>query len=535
MTELLLAKHFAIGGRELYEDRVDVSHLRTAGGQELAVAVVADGVGGEATGERASQITLYSILSYLPRGTETSVVELLANALRYANRQVYRIALAEGRRGMASTAAVAAVVDGKTLFVACVGDSPIYLCRGRRLTRLTVDHTHATQLVRSGRMTRAEAEKQAGGLALVQAIGLQESVEPDIGFYVGIEDPRVAAERGRPGLPLRRGDSVLVCSDGLVKASAAAGPPVRTEEIVAILESSIGDEAARTLIAFALGRQPDDNVSVALIQLADPGRAGRVRASRRVSLLAATATVGILLVAFFSLLRDRDRLTEANRALAAEATRIGLQAAFTATASTRPTSTRATTPLPSPSPTVAESAYIVDFQGTVPLREDGLVDTAGNGAVLVVPAPAEGRDAIVVVGPSTQLALQAVTSQKALASLGAGGEVLVWSGDFPEGVVIEFGPGSWLAVLAGCAMLSPSTSAAPGAWDATCWGGDCRYSAAVGAATIPLRPWERLALTSGPLETAVFPVGERELERLQAILSSAAGELGPEPLACLTP
>ncbi|HKY83895.1 MAG TPA: protein phosphatase 2C domain-containing protein [Anaerolineales bacterium] len=537
MTDLVLAKHFAIGGRVLYEDRVEATRLRTAGGLELTLAIVADGVGGEAMGERASQITLDSILNYLPRGAESDVVELLANALHYANQQVYRIAQAEARRGMASTAALAAVVDGKTLYVASVGDSPIFLCRGRRLTRLTVDHTHATQLVRSGRMSREEAEKQPGGLSLVQAIGAQESVEPDVGFYVGIENPRVAAQRGRQGLPLRRGDSVLVCSDGLVKPSVATGPAVRKEEIISVLGASSGDEAARTLIAFALGRQPDDNVSVAVIQWPDPGRAARIRATRSLSLLTAAATVGVLLVGFVYLLRERDRLNQANGALAAAATQAQAEAAATQLSVVLSTPTLPATPVPMPSPTFSEGAYVRDLEvGTVPVGEDGLVGTGGRGALVVVPASGEGANAVFVVGPSTRLALQAITSRKALVSLGTGGAVLVWNGGLPDGVVVSFGPsGSWLTLPVGCAMLSPSADTASIGWDVTCWGGECSYSAAVGEGTIPIQPWERLALTWDPLETAVFPVGEVDLERLQAILSSAPAELDPEALACLTP
>jgi protein phosphatase len=533
VTELVLAKHFAIGGRGLYEDRVEVSRLRTAGGLDLAVAIVADGVGGEATGERASQITVDSILSYLSRGAEPGVVELLANALHYANQQVFRIAQAEARRGMASTAAVAAVVDDKTLFVASVGDSPIFLCRGRRLTRLTVDHTRATQLVRSGGMSREEAEKQPGSLALVQAIGAQETVEPDIGFYVGTEDPRLAAERGRQGLPLRRGDSLLVCSDGLVKPSAADGPAVRKEEIVSVLGASNGDEAARTLIAFALGRQPDDNVTVALIQLADPGRPARIRATRRLFLATAGVAVGVLLIGFVYLLRERDRLNRTNRSLAA----IASQASpLTTPIAVQPTPSPSATPLPTSSPAPPQAPYLVDSQGTVPLADDGIIGSGENGALVVIPPPTGGANAVLVVSPSTRVAVQAVTARRALVALGNDGAVLVWSGGFLDGVVVEFGPSrSWLTIRSGCAMLSPAPDTESDAWEATCWGGECLYSAAIGAAAIPLRPWERLALTWDPLETAVFPVGQEDLERLQAVLASPPVEPEPEALACLTP
>ena len=170
------------------------------------------------------------------------------------------------------------------------------------------------------------------------------------------------------------------------------------------------------------------------------------------------------------------------------------------------------------------------------MAEDGILDSGEGSALVVIPAPAEGANALLIMSPSTRLALQAVTSRRALVVLGRGGAVLVWSGGFPDGVVIEFGPsGSWLTIRSGCAMLSPSADTRSGAWEATCWGGDCLYSAAIGAATIPLPPWERLTLKWDPLETAVFSVGEQDLERLQAVLSSAPSEPDPEALACLTP
>jgi hypothetical protein len=401
-------------------------------------------------------------------------------------------------------------------------------------------------------MSREEAEKQPGGLALVQAIGAQETVEPDIGFYVGTEDPHLAAERGRQGLPLRRGDSLLVCSDGLVKPSAADGPAVRKEEIVSVLGASNGDEAARTLIAFALGRLPDDNVSVALIQLADPGRPARIRARRRLSLVTAGVAVGVLLIGFVYLLRERDRLEQANRALAAAATQAQAPLerlpeselrrgevetqVWVAVMETMTASAAAATPSSTQSPAAREGAYTLGAGGSAPLPENGLVETGGEGALVFVPAPDGAGSALLVVGPSTQLSLQASTSRKVLVSLGAGGMTLVWSGGFPDGVVLSFGPtGSSLNVRAGCAMLGPSTETAADGWDVTCWGGECTYSGAIGTAAIPLRPWERLALSWDPLQTAVFPVGEAELETLQTVLASAPEGLEPEAIACLTP
>jgi hypothetical protein len=126
----------------------------------------------------------------------------------------------------------------------------------------------------SGTMTAGAAAANPRADVLIHYLGRQAKPHIDLGFYVGTSDPRIAHERGIKGLPLKPGDSILVCSDGLVKASPGGQPYATPEEITRVLATQEGDKAARSLVSFALGRDADDNISVGLIQWPAPRRRG---------------------------------------------------------------------------------------------------------------------------------------------------------------------------------------------------------------------------------------------------------------------
>ena len=120
-------------------------------------------------------------------------------------------------------------------------------------------------------MSREAAQANPRAEALMRAIGPRPKIPVDIGFYVNTIEPQVAASRGKGGLPLREGDSILVCSDGLIKDSHRNGQPfTRPEEIIRVLNTQEGEKAARSLVSFALGRDADDNVSAAVFANAGP-------------------------------------------------------------------------------------------------------------------------------------------------------------------------------------------------------------------------------------------------------------------------
>lgn len=297
MLDLIIGEHFDIGGRPLYEDRCAVRQLTTAGGLTLTLAVVADGVGGESKGERAAQLTLDTFLTQVQLSTEKSIPRLLTRAGQAANQMVFAEARSSGSKTMSSTLAVAAVDEKQALYVANVGDSRVYLCRKGKLTRLTVDHTFSTMMNFLGDLAPNFA-RPSQSEALVRAIGLRERVAVDIGFYVGVSDPEVATARGLKGIPLEAGDSVLVCTNGLVKSARATNTPyVSDEEIIRVLESKRGSKAAEQLVTYAVGRNPEDNISVGLIQVPDGSRLMR-REMGRIWVFRALIALLVLLIAF---------------------------------------------------------------------------------------------------------------------------------------------------------------------------------------------------------------------------------------------
>lgn len=212
--------------KQYNDDCGQVAAFRTAGGLELAVAVVADGVGGAEDGFLAARVAVDSSLDYLARSRETDIPALLTATVRSANHAVYA-KIRHSETQTYTTLALAVIVNENQLYVANVGDSRVYLLRGQKLTQLTLDHSFANLIAAEGSMSREAAEANPSAHVLMRYLGRREDIAPDLGFYVGSLDMRLADQRGRQGLKLRAydqanktpADAVLVCSDGLTKLS----------------------------------------------------------------------------------------------------------------------------------------------------------------------------------------------------------------------------------------------------------------------------------------------------------------------------
>lgn len=178
------------------------------GRHELALLVVADGMGGHAAGEQASRLAVAAVaralmprLAALPGGEEACppagvLVEWLDWALWEANRAVLRAAEEPSRAGMGATAAAALVLD-TTAAICHVGDCRVYHQRGGQLRRLTRDQTLAQRLVDLGTLDAAEADRHPAASGVTRALGRPE-VEPS-----------------RQTLVLLAGDWLLLACDGL--------------------------------------------------------------------------------------------------------------------------------------------------------------------------------------------------------------------------------------------------------------------------------------------------------------------------------
>ncbi|MEM8857881.1 MAG: hypothetical protein AAGD96_06150 [Chloroflexota bacterium] len=255
------------------KDSVISDRFKRRNGDRVSIAIVADGGQIPVGGGYIAQIAADGALQYLRTASEEQYPDLVSNAIRSANRLVK--AANGGKDGLGCSLAVALIHETKSenrLYIANVGNASVYLVRNQSLIKLTVEHTvdRVGQLDKQMGLFRAELNPD--GRALQRSIGIDGHISVDIGFHVTnaitIKSYQKAQLRGAKGLPLNAGDSILVGSDGLM--SNAANPNrqlIEEEEIFKTLSSQRGERAARAVVSFALGRDADDNVSVAIMQI----------------------------------------------------------------------------------------------------------------------------------------------------------------------------------------------------------------------------------------------------------------------------
>jgi len=211
-------------------------------GERGTVMAVCDGMGGAAAGEVASELAVNILYEKLIDGDTPSnrddLARRLVRAVEAAGLRIYSEAkLDRHHRGMGTTATVAALMDG-WLFLAQVGDSRGYILRKEKLVQVTRDQSLVNQLIEAGQLTEEEAENFEHNNIILQALGTADTVQVDLTF-----------------VELRRGDTLLLCSDGL-------SGMVRSEEIRESLVSNPDPpEACRVLIEKANAAGGHDNVT----------------------------------------------------------------------------------------------------------------------------------------------------------------------------------------------------------------------------------------------------------------------------------
>ncbi len=232
---------FAIQGTQTYEARL----------QPFGVFVVADGMGGHAHGEEASNLTLRVLSnSVVPPllgnawlGQE-ALLDLLMNSVQRANEVLYQHNLHKGTN--MGTTVTAALVAGATAYVVNVGDSRAYLYRKpNRLGQVTRDHSVVARLIETGALAPAEIYTHPKRNQLVRYLGKKVPVEVDA-FTVS----------------LQAGDILLLCSDGLWEM-------VYDTTIERIMSDHPPDPSrvVKALIQAALDGGGKDNISVVVVCL----------------------------------------------------------------------------------------------------------------------------------------------------------------------------------------------------------------------------------------------------------------------------
>jgi protein phosphatase len=210
---------------------------------DLGLYGVADGVGGCAAGEVASQLALDTVRAVFRAPTLSGDADLrLLAAVEHANTCVRARARADRACAGTGTTQTVLSVRGNAAAIAHVGDTRAYRLRGRDLNRLTEDHTFVAGCVRAGILTPEQAAVSRKRNVITRAVGAAETIEVDT-HLVAVEP----------------GDTLLLCSDGL------HGEVAHDEIVTIIFGAPDLTRAAAELVQRANDGGGLDNVTVVLV------------------------------------------------------------------------------------------------------------------------------------------------------------------------------------------------------------------------------------------------------------------------------
>jgi len=286
--------------RDLNEDCAALVELRVDGAgaaSQILLAVVADGMGGHLAGEvasrRAADVVAAAVASrYAAQHSEEAVnaAEVLTEAFGRANEEVYELGQGDETKTGMGTTLTAALVVGRQLCIAHVGDSRAYHIRDRAIRRLTTDHSLVQEKLDAGLITEEEALLSEQRNELRRVVGIEPTVEADI-----IEEK------------LAPGDVVVLCTDGVHNA-------VSDDQLLEVVtENGEAQRACQDLVALAKAQGGSDNITAVCV--AFPGEAlaqceaktvstHAVRSRRRLLQLALAGVAGLIAVLGYAIARQ---------------------------------------------------------------------------------------------------------------------------------------------------------------------------------------------------------------------------------------
>jgi len=224
-------------------------------GEKGTLFMVADGMGGAAAGEIASQMATEIVLKelrehWLPaeQASTEAFARTLRKAAQTANQMIHGYALAHPEfRGMGTTATIAGLL-ADTLYLAQVGDSRGYLVRDGVAKQITKDQSLMQRLIEAGELTEEEAAQSERRNIILQALGPEPSIKVDLTYQ-----------------RLRRGDVLVLCSDGL------SGQVTKDDIATVVNENKDLVVACRKLIEMANEAGGPDNITVIIARFDGEG------------------------------------------------------------------------------------------------------------------------------------------------------------------------------------------------------------------------------------------------------------------------
>lgn len=234
------------GGRENNEDSILVESLppMTPGSGPGYLLAVADGMGGYEGGEIASKLAIDLLRDLFARDQPADIALALKQAYRRANDAIYSQGAGAADAPPMGTTLVTAVVRGKYVTIANVGDSRAYLMRANQITQVTQDHSLVAEQVQQGQISEDQARKSRQRNVLTQALGTKETLDKRM--------PSIYE------LALLPEDRLLLCTDGFFDV-------LTHDDYLQLMSGDDPSEAAAQLTSLAVARRTTDNVSAIVL------------------------------------------------------------------------------------------------------------------------------------------------------------------------------------------------------------------------------------------------------------------------------
>ncbi|MEP0753862.1 serine/threonine-protein phosphatase [Trichocoleus sp. Lan] len=211
--------------------------------------IVADGMGGHAGGQEASQIATQAIYTYLDEHwhSDETCPALLEKAFLDANQAILQDQANHPERSDMGTTGVVVMFRQQQPWVAHVGDSRLYRMRGATLEQITEDHTWVARAMKAGELTSEQAKMHPWRHVLSQCLGRKDlrliEIQP---------------------LDVQAGDRLLLCSDGLTEE-------LSDQLIATHLKVTSLEKAADALVESAKDKGGRDNITVVLVAIEGAG------------------------------------------------------------------------------------------------------------------------------------------------------------------------------------------------------------------------------------------------------------------------
>ena len=212
-----------------------------------ALFVVADGMGGHAAGEIASEIAVETISVVYYQDDNEDVSTSLVHAIKRANTLIHQRAAENMLRSGMGTTCIAAVLRGSTAYIANVGDSRLYLVRGNHVQQISQDHSWVAEQVRAKLLTEEQARSHAQRNVITRCLGTQTDVDVDLFIE-----------------PLEVGDALILCSDGLSGL-------IEDDELLSIVNQYVPQESVYHLIERANEHGGPDNITAIVVRVQEVG------------------------------------------------------------------------------------------------------------------------------------------------------------------------------------------------------------------------------------------------------------------------